>query len=467
MNTHYLRTGLISLLMLLAAPAKATELVHVFTFDSGLNDYVGEATLENFGGTVSDGLYNVDVDQGLSITSTEFDSTSYSIEMIFRFDSFLTTWKKVIDTNTLTLDEGIYLRGSSVYYYAQGESGPTTLVEGEDIHLVMSRDASGETRTYINGVFQFGTTPLSSAALNNTLYFFQDDTVTNNEEAPGSVDLIRIYNGALTPAQASALSSNTTLLTEHDLTDSADGLVTREITTNNEWLDLPLTTNTSINDISADVGGWQSSGFRVATTSEVRALWHATGLVSFNDLSVENASVIENYHELLGCTLSCDGSGVDRATGMYIENPTITNGIGLIQSEIHYNASPVDAEAYRLGSTFADNRVSSWGVYLIREQLVEDTDGDGIDNQFDNCIEHSNADQTDSDRDGYGNRCDPDFDNSGTVNFVDVSSWAPFFNTSGSGVPDLNNDGVFNFLDFTIITGFYLQPPGPSAFHSQ
>ena len=40
-----------------------------------------------------------------------------------------------------------------------------------------------------------------------------------------------------------------------------------------------------------------------------------------------------------------------------------------------------------------------------------DTDGDGILDDTDNCLDVANADQRDTDGDGFGNRCDTDLNN--------------------------------------------------------
>ncbi len=92
-----------------------------------------------------------------------------------------------------------------------------------------------------------------------------------------------------------------------------------------------------------------------------------------------------------------------------------------------------------------------------------DTDGDNVFDVHDNCTLVANADQRDTDSDGYGNLCDPDFDNNGIVNFLDLSTWTPNFGTNSNGDLDLNGDGVLNFLDFSILTSFFQMPPGPSG----
>ncbi|MFK8031209.1 MAG: penicillin acylase family protein [Gammaproteobacteria bacterium] len=93
---------------------------------------------------------------------------------------------------------------------------------------------------------------------------------------------------------------------------------------------------------------------------------------------------------------------------------------------------------------------------------IKDSDGDGIGDDVDNCLDVANAPQRDTDGDGFGNRCDPDFDNTGIVNFLDLSYIASVFNTADPD-GDLNGDGAVNFLDFAIFRDYFLSPPGPSA----
>ncbi len=91
-----------------------------------------------------------------------------------------------------------------------------------------------------------------------------------------------------------------------------------------------------------------------------------------------------------------------------------------------------------------------------------DMDGDGVEDTVDNCVSEENPSQLDSDGDGYGNRCDPDFDNDGTVNFVDLATMKEVFFTSDEAA-DLNEDGTVNFVDLAILKAFVFGSPGPSC----
>ncbi len=95
-----------------------------------------------------------------------------------------------------------------------------------------------------------------------------------------------------------------------------------------------------------------------------------------------------------------------------------------------------------------------------------DTDGDGIADATDNCLDIANADQRDTNGDGFGNRCDPDFDDNNLVNFIDLLQMeAAFFTFEGTpGYDpdiDLDGDGTINFLDLIIMEQFFFLPPGP------
>ena len=57
-----------------------------------------------------------------------------------------------------------------------------------------------------------------------------------------------------------------------------------------------------------------------------------------------------------------------------------------------------------------------------------DTDGDGLLNPFDNCAMTINPTQLDADQDGYGNICDADLNNSGTVTTADFAILRPRLN---------------------------------------
>ncbi len=83
-----------------------------------------------------------------------------------------------------------------------------------------------------------------------------------------------------------------------------------------------------------------------------------------------------------------------------------------------------------------------------------DSDGDGVEDLNDNCVNTPDPDQTDTDGDGFGNPCDRDDDNDGSPDTRDAFPLDPteFADADGDGIgnnadPDDDNDGVADTND--------------------
>ena len=98
---------------------------------------------------------------------------------------------------------------------------------------------------------------------------------------------------------------------------------------------------------------------------------------------------------------------------------------------------------------------------ITNAYAATDTDSDGVINSSDNCILASNPLQRDTDNDGYGNFCDPDFDNNLFVGLPDFDYFKSKYGTADPDA-DLNGDGVVNLADFAIMRPLFSKPPGPS-----
>ena len=107
------------------------------------------------------------------------------------------------------------------------------------------------------------------------------------------------------------------------------------------------------------------------------------------------------------------------------------------------------------------------------QAVAIDSDGDGVDDELDNCINAPNGplipdaggnSQRDTDGDGYGNVCDTDINqpNDGVTNSLDVGALKLQFLTAGPDA-DFNGDGVVNSLDVGVLKQYFLLPPGPSC----
>ncbi len=95
-----------------------------------------------------------------------------------------------------------------------------------------------------------------------------------------------------------------------------------------------------------------------------------------------------------------------------------------------------------------------------------DSDGDGVTDDQDSCIDVPNPGQADTDGDQIGNACDCDFDQDGFCSIADFNVFLPDFQTStdaGAGT-DMNASGNVGIEDFTLfLPGFMTGVPGPSG----
>jgi subtilisin family serine protease len=98
-----------------------------------------------------------------------------------------------------------------------------------------------------------------------------------------------------------------------------------------------------------------------------------------------------------------------------------------------------------------------------------DGDLDGVPDACDNCTLDPNADQADVNEDGYGDLCDPDFNDDGWVGVADFNFIRNHFGLACGDpgfdpVADMSSDCVVGIDDFNRLKRFFAGPPGPSGF---
>jgi hypothetical protein len=140
-------------------------------------------------------------------------------------------------------------------------------------------------------------------------------------------------------------------------------------------------------------------------------------------------------------------------------------------SGIEYVVAPASAWTFSFGdanqyTSVKSNQQNAWPV-TAGDPFGTDTDNDGIADDKDNCTLVPNANQRDTNGDGYGNICDPDFNGDGTVNINDFNRLKARLNITPvvDVDTDLDGNGAVNINDFNRLKSFLGKPPGPSGLH--
>ena len=101
-------------------------------------------------------------------------------------------------------------------------------------------------------------------------------------------------------------------------------------------------------------------------------------------------------------------------------------------------------------------------VYKPSNYVMPDADGDGVADRGDNCKLVANANQRDTDGDGYGNICDPDFNGNKVVDPLDLNALKTQFGKNAQD-QDLNGNGIVDPVDLNILKSYFGKAPGPSG----
>lgn len=93
-----------------------------------------------------------------------------------------------------------------------------------------------------------------------------------------------------------------------------------------------------------------------------------------------------------------------------------------------------------------------------------DSDGDGVADCSDNCIDAANPAQDDTDGDSCGNVCDGDFDQNSVVGYSDVGALTGAVGTTNPNLDVTEPIGdVITTADSQALAARFGAPPGPSG----
>jgi hypothetical protein len=237
---------------------------HDYLLNGNLADQLGGPALVSDGGALSAGGYSFGNNQGLRLTGALADTSTYSVAMTLQLNSASGFYQKLIDFQNRSADVGLYVINSKLQLYP-GPLGASNVPVGQSFQVVLTRDGhTGQTRVYLNGVLQqvyTGEAFSDTLATANVLTFFEDDTVSGNEIASGTVHRILVFNGVLNAADVNLLASGSTatLHTEVNEGDTATAVGT--------WSDAPsdvVTLSASVGTVTQNSNGTWSWSYTAA-----------------------------------------------------------------------------------------------------------------------------------------------------------------------------------------------------------
>ena len=177
-------------------------------------------------------------------------------------------------------------------------------------------------------------------------------------------------------------------------------------------------------------------------------------------IGVSDGMAIDDFLPEAGVVASFDATAL-RANGLDAFSPTAgPQRIGTLTVSSLGDGELTLVSGIAVTSALAAEPLST--TLLAATDVEIDTDGDGVPDSGDNCILVSNADQRDSNGDGFGNVCDADLNDDNVVNVIDLGLLRSVFFTNDADA-DFNGDGIVNAIDLgTLKLGFF-SPPGPSG----
>ena len=187
--------------------------------------------------------------------------------------------------------------------------------------------------------------------------------------------------------------------------------------------------------------------------------------IRFQLLSDDSVTDDGVYLDDIGVGPTQQHEGWAWASGTSMAAPHVTGAVGFLAGL--YDESMAERKARILDHV--DPRglsVLTGGRLNLANTLVPpmDTDGDGVPDSTDNCILVSNANQRDTNNDGYGNLCDADLNNNGMVNTTDLGLFKAVFRQSGTNLDaDFDGNGIVNTIDLGIFKRLFGKAPGPSG----
>lgn len=196
----------LSAALLLVIAGSAAAQTHQYRLNGNLNDDFGGPALVSAGGSLSANNYSFGKNQGLKMDVAL--GGVYTVDMSFHLNN-LAGYQKIVDFSNLASDTGMYALGNKLNFYPN-TGAFSSLSNGLDARLTLTRDASSMFTMYVNGaqVASFNDSANHANFAGNPAHFFIDDVATHQAEAgTGALDYIRTYDHALNAVQVASMTA--------------------------------------------------------------------------------------------------------------------------------------------------------------------------------------------------------------------------------------------------------------------
>lgn len=211
--------------LLFAGSAEAVVLPsHIFEFSGNAVSEKGNLAMtpgtgaSYIGVGTPEGGMRFAANQGPVVSGAIANPGLYSMEMFFSFDD-VTRYRRIVDLNNGTSDNGFYLNAGDVHFYGPVQPVDTNYQAGQMLHIVLTRDENRVVRGYGQGTQLFSYSDTSGHDLavlngpNGIARFFRDD---GGEASAGFVDFIRLYDRVLTDTEVATLYGGGTPLRQFE-----------------------------------------------------------------------------------------------------------------------------------------------------------------------------------------------------------------------------------------------------------
>ena len=122
----------------------------------------------------------------------------YSIDVYFVYDDPIGSYARILSFGPVESDRGLYIHNNTLELYPVNDGAIQVFTEDEFFHVLVTRNAKGVMRGYVDGALQWSYRDRRERYLlkNGVVDFFVDD---GSENMAGAVSRIQVYDRAITP----------------------------------------------------------------------------------------------------------------------------------------------------------------------------------------------------------------------------------------------------------------------------